>query len=178
MGKENLVRIIKLVPYNPKWEEKYLKEKSLLLNLLNNELVQIYHIGSTAISGIYSKPIIDILIEVKNISNIDKYNDYMKFLGYIPKGEFGIKDRRFFIKGLYNRTHHIHIFETGNPEILRHLNFRNYMIYHPDEAKRYETLKKHLAIKFKYDIDSYCDNKASYINEVDEKARLWSTATI
>ena len=52
----------------------------------------------------------------------------MSKLGYIAKGEFGIEGRRFFLKGVYDRTHHMHIFESGSPEVDRHLNFRDYMI--------------------------------------------------
>ena len=96
----------------------------------------------TSIPGIYAKPVIDILIGVVNINNIDKYNVEMDKLGYICKGEYGIKGRRFFMKGLYNRTHHIHIFQSDNPEILRHINFRDYLIAHSEEARIYSELKK------------------------------------
>lgn len=58
---------------------------------MKDEIVQIHHIGSTAIKGIYAKPVIDILVEVENINNVDNYNEEMKSLGYIPKGEYGIK---------------------------------------------------------------------------------------
>lgn len=85
---------------------------------------------------------IDILIEVNNIKNIDGYNDEMDKLGYISKGELGIEGRRFFLKGLYNRTHHLHVFEIGNSEIKKHLNFRDYMISHPKIAQQYDELKR------------------------------------
>ncbi|MCC5423939.1 GrpB family protein [Clostridium botulinum] len=153
---------------------EYEKEAEKIYNIMKDEIVQIHHIGSTAIKGIYAKPVIDILVEVENINNVDNYNEEMKSLGYIPKGEYGIKERRFFLKGLYNRTHHLHIFQRGNSEIERHINFRNYMIKHREEAKKYEKLKKELALKFKYDIDSYCIGKDSFIKEIDEKAKLWA----
>lgn len=177
MCKGNVYKVIKLVPYNTKWNEKYLKEKELLLNVLNKEVINIYHIGNTAIPNIYSKPIIDILIEVKDIKNIDNYIKPLEYLGYILKDEFNVQNKRFFIKGLRVRSHHIHIFETGDIEIERHINFRDYMITHPDEAKKYEALKKTLAIKFKYDIESYCSIRDSYIDEITEKATLWAQIT-
>lgn len=170
MTEEKQVRVIEVVPYNFKWKEKYLKEAGRIRNIMQNEINKIYHIGSTSIPEIYAKPIIDILIEVKDIDNVDNYNKGLESLGYIAKGEFGIEGRRFFIKGLYNRTHHVHAFQTDNPEIARHLNFRDYMIAYPDEAKRYEDLKQELAIKFRYDIDGYCAGKDTYIKEIDKKA--------
>lgn len=110
---EEKIGVIEVVPHNPKWKEEYKKEAEKIFRIMYYEMVEISHIGSTSISKIYAKPIIDILIEVKDINKIDKYNDEMEKLGYIAKGEYGIEGRRFFMKGLYNRTHHIHIFETG-----------------------------------------------------------------
>ncbi|WBW96973.1 GrpB family protein [Oceanirhabdus sp. W0125-5] len=174
MNEGRLVRIMEVVPYNSKWKDDYINECEKIQSIMGEEILNIHHIGSTAISGIYAKPVIDILIEVKNIINIDKYNEGMIKLGYIPKGEHGIKNRRFFLKGEYNRTHHVHIFETENPEIKRHLDFRDYMIAHPEDAKCYEELKKELSIKFRYDNNGYCEGKNAFINKIDKKAKEWS----
>jgi GrpB-like predicted nucleotidyltransferase (UPF0157 family) len=176
MSEEKQVRVIEVVPYNPKWKDEFSNEAEIIKKIMGNEITEIHHIGSTSIIGIYAKPIIDILIEVKDIGNVDSYNLQMEDLGYIAKGEYGIKGRRFFMKGLYNRTHHVHVFQTGNSEIARHLNFRDYMIAHPDEAKRYGDLKKKLAKKFRYNIDGYCAGKDAYIKDIDEKAERWNYA--
>jgi len=98
----------------------------------------------------------------------------MDKLGYICKGEYGIKGRRFFMKGLYNRTHHIHIFQSDNPEILRHINFRDYLIAHSEEARIYSELKRKMAIDFRYDIQGYCNGKDAFIKDIDIKAERWA----
>lgn len=126
MNKDKKVRVIEVVPHNPNWHKEFSKEAEKISDIYQDEIVHIHHIGSTAIPEIYSKPIIDILIEVKDINNIDKYDKSMERLEYISKGEYGIAGRRFFMKGLYNRTHHVHIFETGSLEVQRHLDFRDY----------------------------------------------------
>lgn len=174
MSEQNKVRVIEVVEYNSSWQEKFIKESKLVYDIICNEILKIHHIGSTSIPGIYAKPVIDILIEVKDITNIDRYNDELNKLGYISQGEYGIEGRRFFLKGLYHRTHHIHIFETGNSEIERHLNFRDYMIEHQEDANHYAKLKRELAIKFRYNIEGYCDGKNTYIKEIDKKAYEWS----
>ncbi|WP_315120250.1 GrpB family protein [uncultured Clostridium sp.] len=174
MNGESQVRIIEVVPHDPKWKEEYLRESKIIHNIMKEEIIQIHHIGSTAIPGIEAKPIIDILIEVKDINNVDKYNNEMESLGYIPKGEYRIKGRRFLLKGLYNRTHHIHIFQSGNSEIHRHINFRDYLVAHPKEANQYSELKNELAKKFKYDIEAYCNGKDAFIKEIDKKAEKWA----
>lgn len=174
MDEQNSVRIIKVVPYNSNWKDEYIKELEKLKNIFKDEIIEIHHIGSTSIPGIYAKPTIDIIIGVKDIDKIDSYNEGMRKLGYEAKGENGIKDRRFFIKGRYKRTHHVHIFQVGDPEIKKHLNFRDYMIAHPEDAKEYEDLKKGLAKKFRYNNEAYCNGKDSFIKYIDKKAKEWS----
>lgn len=166
-------RIIEVVAYQSNWPSDFIKEADAIQSILKNEIIEIYHIGSTSIVGLAAKPVIDILIEVKKIDAIDQYNPQMESLQYIAKGEFGMEGRRFFIKGLIHRTHHVHIFETGHPDIARHLNFRDYMLSHPDEAKAYESLKLELAQQFRYDNDGYCDGKDDFIKEIDRRATLW-----
>ncbi|MEY8303516.1 GrpB family protein [Anaerosalibacter bizertensis] len=174
MNEQNSVRIIEVVPYSSKWKDEYIKESEKLKNIFKDEMVEIHHIGSTSIPGIYAKPTIDIIIGVKDIDEIDNYNKDMAKLGYEAKGENGIKDRRFFIRGRCERTHHVHVFQIDNPEIKRHLNFRDYMIAHPEEAKEYGDLKKRLAKKFKYNSQAYCDGKDLFIKYIDKKATEWS----
>jgi GrpB-like predicted nucleotidyltransferase (UPF0157 family) len=174
MDEQNHVRVMEVVPYNPDWKKEYISESKKICNFMSNEIINIYHVGSTSIPEIYAKPVIDILIEVKEIEHIDNFNSCMEDLGYTPCGEAGIKGRRYFFKGLYKRTHHVHIFQTGNLEIDKHISFRDYMITHPEDAKRYEKLKKGLAIKFRYDSRGYVVGKDAFIKDIDRKAAEWA----
>jgi GrpB-like predicted nucleotidyltransferase (UPF0157 family) len=171
---DNQMRTMEVVPHNPLWKTEFNKEAEVLSSILGDEIVNIHHIGSTAIAGIYAKPIIDILVEVRDIDSINKYNSRMQELGYTSRGEWGIGGRRLFIKGITQRTHHVHIYQSGNPEIARHLKFRDYMNAHPDEAGQYEKLKKELADKYKYNPTEYNDGKDAFIKEIDRKAKEWT----
>lgn len=169
-----MVRKIEVVPYDPNWKKKFKMEAVNIKEIFKNEILGIHHIGSTAIPEICAKPIIDILVEVHNIEKIDDYNNDMRELGYIPKGEFDIPKRRLFIKGSEEfRTFHVHIFEKGNSEIERLLKFRDYMVAHPKEAQKYSHLKKNLAREYPKNIDGYIDGKDAYIRSIDKKAKYW-----
>ena len=169
-----MVRRIEVVPHNPNWKKKFNGEARVIKSIFNEEIIAVHHIGSTAIPEISAKPIIDILVEVHNIDKIDGYNTKMIEKGYIPKGEYGILGRRFFIKGSEEfRTFHVHIFEEENPEIRRLLNFRNYMIAHPKEAQKYSQLKESLAQEYPENVKSYIDGKDAFIKKIDEKAKDW-----
>ncbi len=170
-------RKIEVVPHDPAWARLFEREARGLVKVFGPELVAIHHIGSTAIPGIRAKPIIDVLLEVRDIERVDAFNEEMIALGYRPQGEFGIPGRRFFIKGEdAHRTHHLHAFETGSPHIARHLNFRDYLIAHPAEARAYSRLKQRLARQFPHDIEAYMDGKDGLIKEAERKAAAWASA--
>ncbi|MCB2294248.1 GrpB family protein [Clostridium algoriphilum] len=61
-----------------------------------------------------------------------------------------------------------------NIEISRHLNFKNYMIAHSEEARRYSELKRQLAIEFTHDNEGYCNGKDAFIKDIDIKAERWA----
>ncbi|MES1025410.1 GrpB family protein [Gloeocapsa sp. BRSZ] len=169
------MRKVEVVPHNPQWQDAFVKEKQYILQALGNNVVAIHHIGSTAIPHIYAKPIIDLLVEVKEIAKTDQCNLSMVALGYEAMGEFGIPSRRYFRKnnaaGI--RTHHVHTFEVGEPEVEKHLAFRDYMIAHLEDAQEYSKLKRELARKYPYDIDSYMDGKHGFIQAMNAQAAKW-----
>jgi len=165
-------RIIKVVAPNIEWKYMYEKEAEKIKNIFEN-IINIYHIGSTAINNIKAKPIIDILVEVSNVNQVDKYNHAMEEIDYIPKGENEIPGRRYFQKGEPLHTHHVHVFETGNEEINRHLNFRDYLNSKPEEAEEYSLLKEKLAKEYRYDARGYTKGKSDFIKQIDIKAKIW-----
>lgn len=111
--------------YNENYPLMYEKEKELIIPILNTNLVDIYHIGSTAVKNLKFKPIIDIMIVVSSLLEVDVKKEKFRKIGYEYLGEFGIKGRRYLRKGGTNRTHQIHIFQKDDiNNITRHLAFK------------------------------------------------------
>ncbi|MDJ0600880.1 MAG: GrpB family protein [Crocosphaera sp.] len=168
--------LVEVVPYNPQWKKSFESESRQIAKVLGKNLVVIHHIGSTAIPNIYAKPIIDLLIEVKDINLVREQTPAMVGLGYEAMGEYGLVGRRYFRKenppGI--RTHHVHIYEIYSPEIQRHLAFRDYMIAHPEQAEQYSHLKQELAQKYPEDIEGYMDGKDEFIKRIERKAIIKS----
>jgi GrpB-like predicted nucleotidyltransferase (UPF0157 family) len=169
------MRQVEVVPHNPQWRDAFEAEAEHVATALGDNVVAIHHIGSTAIPNIYAKPIVDLLVEVRDITKVDGRTSAMESLGYEVMGEFGIPGRRFFRKDNQEgiRTHHIHAFQTGSAEVGRHLDFRDYMIAHPGDAQRYSELKRKLADEHSHDIDAYMDGKDGFIKDMERRAALW-----
>lgn len=167
------MRKVEVTPYNEQWASMFKEESSKLHEIFGDEIIEIYHIGSTSVNNLKAKPIIDIMPVVKDINRMDSFKTAMVFIGYESKGENGIIGRRYFQKGGDSRTHHVHIYELGNPQIERHLAFRDYLRVHPSDSKRYGDLKEELSQRFPYDIDSYIKGKEQLVCEIDRKAISW-----
>lgn len=160
-----------VVDYNSTWEHDYLREENRIKHILKENCVEIHHIGSTSVPGLAAKPIIDILAVVKSLAAVDKVSDVFEKIGYEYLGEFGIEGRRYLRKGGDERTHQIHIFaEADRNNVVRHIAFRDYMRTHMEDRDKYSKLKKELAFKYPYDIESYCEGKDLFVKDMETKA--------
>lgn len=167
---------IHIAPYDPLWPAMFDKEAVRIKQALGDNCLMVHHIGSTAVKDLPAKPVIDIMPVVRDIIHVDSANAAMKALGYEAKGEHGMLFRRYFQKDIISpqeprtRTHNVHVYEEGNPEIDRHIAFQNWLRCHDDEQKAYAVLKQNLAKQFPNDILAYCMGKESFVATIEAKA--------
>ena len=67
----------------------------------------------------------------------------------------------------------MHSYEPDHSEVARHLDFRDYLIAHPEEARQCAALKIALAQQYPHDIDGCVAGKDAFIKEIIQKARAW-----
>jgi GrpB-like predicted nucleotidyltransferase (UPF0157 family) len=67
------------------------------------------------------------------------------------------------------RTHHIHAAPKGH-RVWEGLAFRDYLRTHPEDARRYATLKRKLAGSYGNDREAYTGMKADFVREIILKA--------
>ena len=167
-------REVELVPHNPDWSHQADEEAQRILSGLSFPIIGIYHIGSTSVAGIKAKPILDFVIEVEDLEDVIQAVPEFKTIGYTSKGEFGIPGRQFFTMDTDGyRTHHLHVFEKGHPDIERHTVFRDFLRANPNAAREYEKLKEKLAKRFPKQSGNYTEAKSDFILSMDEVARYW-----
>jgi GrpB-like predicted nucleotidyltransferase (UPF0157 family) len=164
-----------VVPPDPAWADAFDVAARELAESLGDNLLAVHHIGSTAIPGIWAKPVIDLMPVVRDIARVDERVEAMQALGYESMGEYGIPGRRYFRRdgtdGL--RTHNVHAFQHDLPHVARHLAFRDFMRAHPELARQYSDLKRHLAARHPLDIEAYMDGKDAFIKEMESRALAW-----
>ncbi|WP_375498403.1 GrpB family protein [uncultured Nostoc sp.] len=166
---------VNIVEYDPRWQILFAEEAAYIWQALGNNLVvEIEHIGSTAVPGMAAKPVVDIMVGVRSLVNAKSTIPALESLGYVYWRENPDPGRMFFVKGMppygKQRTHHVHIVEV-NSEFWERRLFCDYLRRHPEEAKRYETLKRDLAATFQSDREAYTNGKNNYILAVMSKVR-------
>lgn len=182
---EKIARVVKedvsVVPYDPRWPEMFEQERLHLISCLPKDLIKrIEHFGSTAVSGLSAKPIVDILVEVASLDEtkqrIVPILEAQRY-DYFWRPTWGNDTPPFyawFIKRNNggNRTHHIHMVES-HFEHWDRLIFRDYLIEHPDVAFEYGNLKMSISCTHQNDRVAYTQAKSDFVRQVTAKALLW-----
>jgi GrpB-like predicted nucleotidyltransferase (UPF0157 family) len=164
--------IVRLVPYETQWNTVYEYEKAVLGEILTDRAADIQHIGSTAIPGICAKPIIDMLVGLRDLAEFPNLVGRVEENGYIYRPDPENRERFLCVKGSENyRTHHIHFVQWNGREWQRLIFFRDYLRAHPDLAGDYRRLKMALAEKYPDDRAAYTEGKSGFIHNVLAKMR-------
>lgn len=73
---------VQVVDYDANWKTLFDQEAQKIKDILGEELINIYHIGSTSVPGLKAKPIIDMMPVVRDIARVERY--YLRFeaMGY------------------------------------------------------------------------------------------------
>ena len=154
-------------PYDPSWPSKFVEEREAI-NQAMGQLVEgsIEHIGSTAVQGLAAKPVIDIMAGVRTLADSRAAFDPLANLGYLY-APYKPELMHWFCKpSEAHRTHHLHLVEYLSPRWLAVIGFRDYLRSHPDAAKEYESLKRELAQRFRFDREAYTEAKSTFVGRI------------
>ncbi len=152
-----------IFPYKKEWKSEFCTERDLIRCVCENR-IDLYHIGSTAIEGLYAKDCIDILGVVNNISEVSCEVENFKSIGYGYKGSYGITGREYFSKA--KRKVHFHVFEVGDINIAKHLRFIEVMSASPELVTELNRLKLELHNTYPNSKDLYQKEKEYFYNEI------------
>ena len=160
--------------YSDEWPAAFTREAELLTALLGTEVVHVHHIGSTSVPGLAAKPIIDLLPLVRSIAKIDTRTPALVEAGYRAWGEYGLPGRRYFTRDRgEDRTHNVHIYQSDDPEVERHLAFCAFLRQDAARRREYEALKRDVYARYPADIEAYNDGKDAWIKRVEPLALEW-----
>ena len=160
--------------YSVDWPNEFEREAERLRLLIGDELVAIHHIGSTSVPGLPAKPIIDLIPITRDIGRIDDCTPLLVDAGYKAWGEYGIPGRRFFTKDAEEyRTHNLHVFAEGDPQIERHRALCAFLRHNKAACREYTELKREAYALHPADITAYNGGKDAWIKRIEPVAIAW-----
>lgn len=159
-----------LTEHNDCWQKYFAEEEAGLKRLLPKG-TEINHIGSTAVKGIWAKPIVDILVEVDETVSLSEVSAVLQDNGWIKMSETERRmsfNKGYTESGFAEKVFHLHLRYMGdNDEIY----FRDYLNANSAVAKEYEALKLGLWKKFEHNRDGYTDAKSEFVKKYTALAK-------
>lgn len=158
--------------YDPRWPQRFETLKTRIGAALGPLAAAIEHVGSTAVSGLAAKPIIDIDVLLRSEGDLPLAIERLHTLGYEHQGDLGIAGREAFRAPAANVSHHLYVCPPGSQAYVEHLAFRDHLRTHPEDARTYELLKRSLANRHGDDRDGYTHAKSEFIAAVLQRAKV------
>lgn len=169
---------IEIADPDPGWPAAFAAARDELRRALAPWVVDIEHIGSTAVPGLAAKPVIDVMVGVRSLQEGPEIVAAVVALDYeyVPEFEVELPQRRYFrrtSKGV--RTHQVHLVERADAAWWdRHLAFRDWLRSHAGDRDAYAVLKRRLAAAHRQDRRAYTDSKSEFIAAALARARAES----
>jgi GrpB-like predicted nucleotidyltransferase (UPF0157 family) len=137
---------INLVDYDARWPRKFQTHAANIAAALGAVALRIEHIGSTSVPGLAAKPIIDILVVVRDSTAESAYLPPLEKAGYVLR----VREPEWHEHRMFRtpeRDVHVHVYSAGCPEIQRNLTFRDRLRTNAKDRQRYEQTKRELVTK-------------------------------
>jgi len=129
---------------DPTWPRRYDRLAGRIREALGWRVLQLEHVGSTAVPGLAAKPIIDIDLTVADPGREQDYVPALEAAGF-----------RLVIREPWWHGHrmlrsdeppcNLHVFGFDSPELVKHRIFRDWLRGNPGERDRYAATKRRAA---------------------------------
>ena len=170
---EDLNTPIEIVPHDPEWGRTFEALRRVLVQALGEIVVDVEHVGSTAVPRLAAKPIIDVDIVIPSRDALSIAVSRLAALGYRHEGDLGVPGREAFARdasdvprdgsGRRWPAHHLYVCASDSQELRKHLLFRDWLRRHRAAAEEYGRLKRHLAAAHRFDREAYTKAKSEFI---------------
>lgn len=161
-------RTLRLVAYDPDWPAQYDALAARIRGAVGAQLLDLQHVGSTAVPGLLSKPVIDIAATVVSESDADACIAPLEGLGFRYRGTNGDDPRRrYYVLATDTvRDAQLHLYIMPAPAWHAMLLFRDALRAEPALVAAYAAEKQRVAELVEWDKAAYSTAKAPFVQDV------------
>jgi GrpB-like predicted nucleotidyltransferase (UPF0157 family) len=165
-----LAGCIQIIAYDAAWPHLFAAEAVKIRAALGERALRVEHVGSTSVSGLAAKPLIDILLVVADTTDEPCYVPDLERAGYVLRIREPELDEHRMFKGA-DPAVNLHVYPRGCEEVDRCLLFRDWLREHEAERELYARTKRELAEReWKY-MQDYADAKSEVVASIRACAR-------
>jgi GrpB-like predicted nucleotidyltransferase (UPF0157 family) len=178
---------IEIVDYRSSWPEEFRQVGASLRASLGPSALRINHIGSTSVTGLSAKDVIDVQVSVASLDLDQPARQGFETAGYplyddvwtdhLPAGaslDAGAWTKRMARPVTDKRRTNVHVRVAGSPNERYALLFRDYLRAHPPAAATYGEIKRELASRHADDMDAYYTVKDPVCDLIMDAAEPWA----
>jgi GrpB-like predicted nucleotidyltransferase (UPF0157 family) len=158
-------RRVEILDYDPEWPRLYEREETRIREALGDRVLRLEHVGSTSVPGLPAKPVIDIVLEVRDSTDEQAYVPSLEAAGY----RLQIREPDWFEHRLFkgpDTNVNLHVFSEGCDEVHAMIRFRDRLRGDGGERELYASAKRELAAReWKY-VQQYADAKTAVVREI------------
>lgn len=158
---------VRVVPYDDRWRALFDRAAAELREALGSEALEIHHVGSTAVPGLAAKPILDILVGIRDFDSARSLVPKIEDVGYEHRAGEEIADRHYFRRPRGRaRTHHLSLALPTSHHFRVTMAFRDALRSDAALASEYAALKRGLAERYPREREAYQDGKTAFVERV------------
>ena len=165
---------VSIVDYDPAWQAAAAEEMAALGKLLSSYDARIEHVGSTAVEGMSAKPVLDLIVGLKDAEDVESAVDALKCAEWVDLGEAGVPGRRY-LRRRGSRDANLHLVRRASRHWQAALVLRDFLWTHPAERHAYSEAKRQACAGGRNSLLAYSDAKRRYVTELIERAYMWAS---
>lgn len=154
---------------DPVWTNRYKTERDMIQDASGENLLGVFHVGSTAIPDLAGKRVLDI------IAVYSDYESMRTVATSIAEGDYEIShdgdDCIVLIQEREDANVFIKMHMPEDERVHNQLLFRDYLRENTEPRKEYERVKQEAAAEHPEDLSAYTEAKQKVVNGVLEQAR-------
>jgi GrpB-like predicted nucleotidyltransferase (UPF0157 family) len=159
---------VEVVAPDPAWPQCYAVVRERVVAALGNRVLAIEHVGSTAVPGLWSKPMIDVDLTVADSGDEDAWLPDLESVGFVLRSRTPDWEEHRLLRGQEPLTN-LHVFSPDAREPQRHRMFRDWLRIHAEDRARYAEVKREVAALGFDDAMLYSNEKAWFVYDLYEE---------